>query len=81
MPKLKVLSGKDIISIFTQFEFNMVARKGSHVKLKRILATGEQQTLTIPYHTELDRGTVHAIYRQALRYIPEHQLKKYFYNE
>ena len=81
MHKHKILSGKDIVSIFKLFGFIIVAQKGSHMKLRRVLSSGEKQTLTIPYHAELDTGTVHAIYRQASHYIPEYELKKYFYNE
>jgi predicted RNA binding protein YcfA (HicA-like mRNA interferase family) len=79
MPKVKVLSGGDVISILSNFGFLPVAQRGSHVKLRRILSGGERQTLTIPNHKDLDRGTRVAIYRQALRYIPEQELRPYFY--
>ncbi|NCO25250.1 type II toxin-antitoxin system HicA family toxin [Candidatus Parcubacteria bacterium] len=81
MPKLKILSGEKIIKIFLSFDFVIVAQKGSHIKLARVLSAGVRQTLTIPNHQELDRGTLKAIYRQALRYIPENELKNYFYAE
>ncbi|MDO8668615.1 MAG: type II toxin-antitoxin system HicA family toxin [bacterium] len=81
MPKLRVLSGEKVIKIFLAFNFIMVAQKGSHIKLARVLSAGVRQTLTIPNHQELDRGTLRAIYRQALRYIPEEELKNYFYAE
>jgi predicted RNA binding protein YcfA (HicA-like mRNA interferase family) len=79
MPKVKVLSGGDVISILSNFGFLPVAQRGSHVKLRRILSGGERQTLTIPNHKDLDCGTRVAIYRQALRYIPEQELRPYFY--
>jgi len=47
--------------------------------LRRIEAGSGQQTLTIPNHKELDRGTLGAIYRQASRYIPETELRLHFY--
>ena len=81
MPKLKTLSGEEIIKIFLSFGFNVVAQKGSHIKLARIQKDGAKQTLTIPNHFEIDRGTLRAIYRQALRYISEEELKRYFYTE
>jgi len=59
----------------------MAAQKGSHIKLVRILSDGSRQTLTIPNHQELDKGTVRAIYRQALRYISENELKPHFYSK
>ena len=79
MPKLKILSGSEVISIFLSFGFSVVSQRGSHVKLRRIQPSGLRQTLTIPDHSELDRGTIHAIYRQALRYVPEEELVGHFY--
>jgi predicted RNA binding protein YcfA (HicA-like mRNA interferase family) len=78
MPKIKVLLGKDVIRIFEQFGFQVVSQRGSHVKLRRELQD-TRQTLTIPLHDEMDRGTLRAIYTQALRYIPEEQLGDHFY--
>jgi len=79
MSKLKVLSGKEVVKIFSKFGFEIISQRGSHVKLRRILSDGTKQTLTIPLHNELDKGTLRAIFRQALRYIPEKELKSYFY--
>lgn len=81
MPKHKVLSGGDVIKIFLSFGFEMASRRGSHVKLKRVLPNGAKQTLTIPNHEELDRGTLSALYRQALRYLPEQDVRPHFYSE
>jgi len=80
MPKLKVLSGEYIIKIFSKFGFEVISQRGSHVKLQRFLADEAKQTLTILNHPELDKGTIKAIYRQALRYIPESELKPHFYS-
>jgi len=79
MPKLKRLSGADVIAIFKQFGFQVRSQKGSHVKLQRITSTGKE-TLTIPNHRELDTGTCRAIFRQASQYIPEAQLYSHFYS-
>jgi predicted RNA binding protein YcfA (HicA-like mRNA interferase family) len=80
MPKLKTLSGKEVLKIFLSFGFNVAAQKGSHIKLARVEKDGTRQTLTIPNHFEIDKGTLRAIYRQALRYISEEKLKPYFYS-
>jgi len=80
MSRLKVLSGKDVVKILSKFGFIPVSQKGSHVKLRRTLPSGTRQSLTIPLHEELDKGTLKAIYRQALRFIPEEELKPYFYD-
>ncbi|WP_200891805.1 type II toxin-antitoxin system HicA family toxin [Candidatus Brocadia sinica] len=66
---------------FKQIWFCHFTQRGSHIKLKRIGSAGDKQTLTIPSHDELDVGTLRAIVRQASRYIPEEQLKPYFYSK
>jgi predicted RNA binding protein YcfA (HicA-like mRNA interferase family) len=81
MPKLKVLSGPEVVRLLALFGFKVVSQKGSHVKLRRMEPGGGQQTLTIPDHKELDRGTLGAIYRQASRYISESELRRHFYAE
>lgn len=79
MPKLRRLSGDEVIRILEHFGFAVVAQLGSHVKLRRVTVSGEKQTLTIPHHRELDTGTCRAIYRQASRYVPSEELRPYFY--
>ncbi len=80
MPKLKVLSGKKIIKILISFGFTVIGQKGSHVKLSRIDNYNEQE-LTIPNHSELDKGTTKAIYNQITRYIPISELFNHFYTK
>ena len=79
MPKLRRLSGSDVVSILRSFGFSVISQHGSHVKLRRITAIGEKQTLTVPNHKQLDTGTCKAIFRQAARYIPQDDLRQYFY--
>jgi predicted RNA binding protein YcfA (HicA-like mRNA interferase family) len=81
MPKLRTLSGKDLLRIFAEFEFRQFSQRGSHIKLRRTLASGIHQTLTIAQHSEVDRGTLHAIYRQALRFVSEPELRPHFYTD
>ncbi len=78
-PKLKRRSGREVIAILERFGFVVHSQRESHVKLGRVSPTGEKQTLTVPLHEELDSGTLRAIIRRASRYIPEEQLKHYFY--
>lgn len=80
MPKLKILSGKELIKIFYHFGFSIQSQKGSHVKLFR-QTKNFKQVIVIPNHTEVDVGTLKAIYRQASKYIPEIELVPFFYNE
>jgi len=80
-PKLRRLSGRDVVTILGRFGFAVHSQRGSHVKLRREASGGEKETLTIPLHDELDAGTLSAIVRQASRYIPEEQLRLHFYIE
>jgi predicted RNA binding protein YcfA (HicA-like mRNA interferase family) len=80
MPRLRPLSGDEVIAILLPFGFLIHSQKGSHVKLKRA-DEGATQILTIPKHRQLDRGTLRAIFRQAARFVPEDQLRRHFYSE
>ena len=81
MPRLRRLSGAEIITILERFGFAVHLQRGSHAKLRRVLPDGAVQTLTVPVHDELDTGTSRAIYRQASRFIAEHDLRPHFYTE
>jgi predicted RNA binding protein YcfA (HicA-like mRNA interferase family) len=81
MPKLRRLSGAEVIRILEHFGFMTHAQRGSHVKLRRIGPAGKKQTLTIPRHRELDTGTLRAIFRQASRYVPAEELRSHFYTD
>lgn len=81
MPKLKTLSGREVVAILEVFGFSIDKQKGSHVKMKSLFINGIKQTLTIPLHQEIDRGTLKAIFNQTSRYIPEDKLREHFYTE
>ena len=78
MPKLRRLAGRDVLSILHAFGFQESSQRGSHVKLVREVE-GARQVLTVPLHTELDPGTLRAIFRQASRFIAEQDLRPHFY--
>ena len=81
MPKLRRLSGAEVIAILSRFSFTVHSQHGSHVKLRRVLPDGTVQTLTVPAHAELDTGTCRAIFRQATRFVPEENLRPHFYTD
>jgi len=81
VPKLRRLSGTEVISVLERFGFSVLAQTGSHVKLRRVGPLGDKQTLTVPRHRELDTGTLRAILRQASQYIPEQELGPHFYTD
>ena len=78
MPKLKILSGSEIIKIFLSFGFEIVNQKGGHIKIRR-LKNSIKETLMILNHKQVDTGTTRAIMRQASKYIPLEILQKHFY--
>lgn len=80
MPRLKILSGYDTLKIFLNLGFEQVSQKGSHIIIRRIVE-GNNQTLIIPNHKQLDTGTLRGILKQASKYIALDELKKYFYTE
>jgi len=81
MPRLRTLSGKEVVSILSRFGFAPIAQRGSHAKLRRTGPQGENQTLIVPLHAELDRGTLRAIFNQACRYVPVSELEKQFFSD
>jgi len=82
MPKLRRLSGIDIVAILETFGFEVISIKGSHHKLRRTV-DGQKQTLNVPIHARqsISTGTLLAIYRQACTYIAEEDLKSHFYTD
>jgi len=64
LPKLRILSGKDVCSILAQHDFQEVRRRGSHVVMQKKLP---QTTITVPVpdHKEIRIGTLQSIIRQS----------------
>lgn len=57
MPKLPVVSGKQVIKALGKIGFEKVSQKGSHIKLQRI-TRGFTETVTVPDHKVIKRGTL-----------------------
>ena len=81
MPKLRRLSGAELVQILREFGFAVHAQRGSHIKLRRVLPDGTSQTLTVPAHAAVKLGTLNAIFAQAARFIPERELRRHFYTD
>lgn len=62
MSKLPVVSGSECIKALEKIGFAIVRQRGSHVVLVR---ENPKNTVIVPNHKELDRGTLRAIIRQA----------------
>ena len=79
MARIRRLSARQILRILGTFGFSVVSVRGSQAKLKREVEGASAQVLTIPLHRELVPGTIQAVYRQALRFLPEAELRPHFY--
>jgi predicted RNA binding protein YcfA (HicA-like mRNA interferase family) len=80
MPKQKQLSAKEVISFCESHNFSISRQKGSHINLVRV-AFGVKQVVTVPNHKEIDRGTLHNIFKKLSVFIPEDVLKEFFYTK
>lgn len=80
MPKIKHISGREVVRILESLGFVVSRQKGSHIILKKIAST-EEQVILVPNHTSIDRGTLHSIYKKLMLYVNESEIKHYFYNE
>jgi len=63
MPKLPVLSGKDIIKALSKIGFQHVRTSGSHAILNK--EDNGKITIPVPLHKELAKGTLKSIMNQA----------------
>ncbi len=62
--KLPIISGMRLIKFLSKQGFEIVGRKGSHVRLKK--KTADKALVTVvPLHKRLDAGTLLAILRQC----------------
>jgi predicted RNA binding protein YcfA (HicA-like mRNA interferase family) len=60
MPKLKVLSGRQVRAILEANGFVLVRQRGSHMMMERVTDSG-MIGVTVPDHREVKRGTLSAI--------------------
>ena len=81
MPRLRRLSSKEVLRILRRFGFEVATQRGSHVKLVRLSPADEKQILIVPIHPNLPTGTLHAIQRQAARFVPSVELRRAFFED
>jgi predicted RNA binding protein YcfA (HicA-like mRNA interferase family) len=64
MPKLRVLSGRQLMAILAQHGFQEIRQKGSHVIMQ---LTHDEGSISIPVpdHREIRIGTLMSIIRQS----------------
>jgi predicted RNA binding protein YcfA (HicA-like mRNA interferase family) len=64
VPRLRVLSGREVCAILIYHGFAEVRRRGSHIVMQRT-AGGGTTTVIVPDHAELRIGTLQSIIRQS----------------
>jgi predicted RNA binding protein YcfA (HicA-like mRNA interferase family) len=64
VPKLRVLSGKEVCQILSKSGFKKVRQKGSHIIMQK-QERGTTITVPVPDHNELRIGTLLGIIRQS----------------
>lgn len=65
MPKLPVLSGKDVIKLLTKLGFEHVRTTGSHAILRKEDKEKGKIVVPVPLHKELAKGTLLSIINQV----------------
>ena len=64
MPKLRILSGREVCAIMAKYGFVQMRQKGSHIIMQK--REGETTiTVPVPDHDELKIGTLTGIIRQS----------------
>ena len=61
MVRLPVISGTECIAALSKVGYQKARHRGSHVRMACI----GRKPVTVPLHSELDRGTLRAILRAA----------------
>ena len=64
MGKLPVVSGREAIKALSRIGFVEIRQAGSHVVLQKKISAGSN-TLVVPDHPELAKGTLRAIIRKS----------------
>jgi len=63
MPKLPVISGKDLIKILEKNGHFLARQKGSHVRMRH--NDFSKKPVTVPLHNNIKIGLLHAIMKDA----------------
>ena len=65
MPKLPILSGKDMMKVLGKIGFTHVRTTGSHAILNKQYQIKGKITVPVPLHSELAKETLKSIVKQA----------------
>jgi len=62
------ISGRELSALLKRYEYTVKRQTGSHIQLTSTIK-GKPHTITIPDHTTLKVGTLHAILRDVASYL------------
>jgi len=62
MPRLPVLSGREVVRVFESLGWEVARQRASHIIMVR---EGHVATLSVPDHDEVARGTLRSLIRLA----------------
>jgi predicted RNA binding protein YcfA (HicA-like mRNA interferase family) len=88
MPRLRRLSGKEVVRILQDLGFEVIRVRGSQYILRRTVVIGSgasaheaTQTVNVPVHggDVLGIGLLKRLYRDLSRYMSEDELRDHFY--
>ena len=65
MPKLPIISGKEMIKVLLELGYEHIRTRGSHFILVRFDKEKGKKTIPVPFHKELAKGTLKNIMKQA----------------
>jgi len=68
MPKLPVVSYKQLIKLLKQYGYEIDHQRGSHIRLKKQLPSGHH-SITVPAHKEIAKGTLNDILDKVSHYV------------
>ncbi len=63
MPKLPVVSGREVVKVMSKLGYEFDRQRGSHIILRQAMAP--HRRLTVPDHDEIAKGTLRSILREA----------------
>ncbi len=63
MKKLPILSSREVLKVLRSEGFEIVGRKGSHIRLKK--KGNPTRIVIVPDYKEIPRGTLRSIIRQS----------------
>jgi predicted RNA binding protein YcfA (HicA-like mRNA interferase family) len=63
MPKLPVVSGREVVKAMSKVGYEFDRQRGSHIILRQTVSP--HRRLTVPDHSEVAKGTLRSILREA----------------